>query len=111
MLKVKRGPPRMAIMRKLISLALAGVLAAALGLTFVVSRAVAKKGADDAKAEVGTDQDDRGRHGRSNGENGRITDGTNGSGKSGNREGYDRLNGSGVAASGSTRRRDEMDRF
>ncbi len=105
---------------------LLSVLASVIMLTVWPLTGYAKKGKDDAKSEVGSELDDRSRHGRGNGDggSGSSTSGDS-SGRSGEKAGYDReggrgaANGNGTSASQvggntgplMTRRRDELDRF
>lgn len=104
---------------------LLSVLASVIMLTVWPLTGDAKKGKDDAKSEVGSELDDRSRHGRGNGDggSGSSTSGDS-SGRSGEKAGYDRegsrgaANGNGTSASQAggawppmTRRRDELDRF
>lgn len=103
---------------------LLSVLASLSMLTAWPLASYAKKGKDAAKSEVGSELDDRSRHGRGNGDGGSSTSG-DGSGRSGEKAGYDREGGHGAANGNGTsalqvgghtgplmtRRRDELDRF
>lgn len=111
---------------------LLGLLGAVVSGFVWIGSAVAKKGPEEAKAEVGTNLDDRsgrggGGGGGGNNGSGSSTSGSNGSGRSGKQQGYDREgvnggtsgNGTGVqdvsGQQGATTvinaRRDELDRF
>ena len=85
---------------------LLSVLASVIMLTVWPLTGYAKKGKDDAKSEVGSELDDRSRHGRGNGDggSGSSTSGDS-SGRSGEKAGYDREGGRGAATVTELRRR------